>query len=111
MHFSKDKYSRLALLFMTTINLEIYTFTLFGFGVQNALCFLLNSESNFNCPAPNFVKLPEICLLVDLRGFLLHHVQELGEVDGPVAVNVHLHHQVQELVLGGVLAHGPHHLQ
>ena len=28
-----------------------------------------------------------------------------------IAVNVHLHHQVEELVLSGVLAHGPHHLQ
>ena len=79
--------------------------------MQNALCFLLNSELNFKCAAPNSVTLPEICLLVDLRGFLLHHVQELGEVDGPVAVNVHLHHQVEELVLSGVLTHGPHHLQ
>ena len=74
-------------------------------------CVLFLKKANFKCSAPNSVTLPEICLLVDLRGFLLHHVQELGEVDGPVAVNVHLHHQVEELVLGGVLAHGPHHLQ
>ena len=39
-----------------------------------------------------------------------HHGEELGEVDGSVAVSVHLVDHVLELGLGGVLTQGPHHL-
>ena len=40
-----------------------------------------------------------------------HHGEELGEVDGPVAVSVHLVDHVLELGLGGVLTQGPHDLE
>ena len=53
---------------------------------------------------------PELGLLVADHA-PLHHLEELRELDGPVPVQVHLHHHVVELVLGGVLAHGPHHGQ
>ena len=53
---------------------------------------------------------PELRLLVADHA-PLHHLEELRELDGPVPVQVHLHHHVVELVLGGVLAHGAHHAQ
>ena len=40
-----------------------------------------------------------------------HHGQELREVNGAVAVSVHLIDHVLELGLGGVLSQGPHHLK
>ena len=49
----------------------------------------------------------EVSLLIDLGGLLLHHADELIELDCSVSVHVDLEHQVEELVLGGVLAHGP----
>ena len=49
--------------------------------------------------------------LLLLIAFLLHHLQELWEIDGSVPVEVDLHDKLQHLVLGGVLAHGPHHAQ
>ena len=55
--------------------------------------------------------LPEVRFFVHLPSLLLHHVEELGKVDCAVAVHVDLEHQVEQLVLGGVLAHGPHHAQ
>ena len=54
---------------------------------------------------------PQVCLFIHLAGFLLHHVEELWKVDGAVTVHVHLQHEVEQLVLGGVLAHGAHHAQ
>ena len=54
---------------------------------------------------------PQVCLFIHLAGFLLHHVEELWKVDGAVTVHIHLQHEVEELVLGGVLAHGAHHAQ
>ena len=54
--------------------------------------------------------LPELWLLVTDHASL-HHLQELRELDGAISVQVHLHHELVELVLGGVLAHGPHHVQ
>ena len=49
--------------------------------------------------------------LVCLRALLAHHCEELLEVDGAVAVEVGLHDQVLDLVLGGVLADGSHNEQ
>ena len=54
--------------------------------------------------------LPELWLLVTDHASL-HHLEELWKLDCPVPVQVHLHHQLVEFVLGGVLAHGAHHIQ
>ena len=59
----------------------------------------------------NWYHLPEIRLFVHLPGLSLHHVEELGKVNCPISVHVDLEHQVEELVLGGILAHGSHHVQ
>ena len=42
---------------------------------------------------------------------LLHQLQKLGELDGAAAVQVGLHHEIEDVVLGGVLSHGPHHVE
>ena len=55
--------------------------------------------------------LPEVRFFVHLPGLLLHHVEELGKVNCPISIHIDLEHQVEELVLGGVLAHGSHHVQ
>ena len=49
--------------------------------------------------------------LIRLRALLLHHLQKLVEVDGPVAGQIGLHHQLQDLVLGRVLPDRAHHQQ
>jgi hypothetical protein len=54
-------------------------------------------------------RLPELLLRVAVLHPARHQVQELREVDGAVAVGVHLGDHVLQLRLRGVLAQGPHH--
>ena len=51
---------------------------------------------------------PDLLLGVGVFHLAGHHGEELGEVDGAVAVGVDLVDHVHELGLGGVLAQGSH---
>jgi hypothetical protein len=48
-------------------------------------------------------------LLLRVAPLNLYHGQELGEIDGPVAISIHLVDHVSELSIGGVLAKRSHH--
>ena len=64
-------------------------------------------------PVSIFVEDPKCFsyLLLGVRVLHLpgHHREELGEVDGPVPIGVHLVDHVLQLGLGGVLTQRPHH--
>ena len=52
--------------------------------------------------------LSELGRVVLLLCLLSHHLKELIEVNCPVPVDVVLYHQVEHLVLRGILSHGSH---
>ena len=54
---------------------------------------------------------PNVIVNVHLISFVLHQIDELEKVNGATAVDVDLHDGVVELLLAGVLAHGPQHVQ
>ena len=101
-------------------------------GKQLCCCHLLELgrvDVAVAVPVEDLECLPELRGVVLLLRLLPHHLQELIEVDGAVTVDVVLYHEVEhlqifreistyprqleaaDLVLGGVLAHGPHHGQ
>ena len=49
--------------------------------------------------------------LILIRALSPHHVDELLEVDGAVAVEVGLHDELEDLVLRRVLPDGAHHVE
>ena len=57
-----------------------------------------------------FCLLPHLSLIL-ICAFSPHHVDELLEVDGAVAVEVGLHDELEHLVLRRVLPDRPHHVQ
>ena len=73
----------------------------------NHLFELLCVNEPVPVPIKDLEGLPDLGRLVHVRALLLHHLQELVKVDGAVAVEVVLDHQVQDLVLGRVLTDGP----
>ena len=58
-------------------------------------------------PVEDLERLPDLGGLVHVPALARHHLQELVEVDGAVAVHVELDDKVEDLVLGRVLADGP----
>ena len=68
---------------------------------------MMRNITNHPCP-----RLLDVALCVcHVPVLLLHQLQELGELDGAAAVQVGLHHEVEHVVLGGILSHGSHNVE
>jgi hypothetical protein len=57
----------------------------------------------------HFESLQDLLLRVSVLHLSRHHCQELGEINGSVAIGIHLVDHVSELCLGGVLTKRSHH--